>query len=68
VETHLFDFDMDSYGEEITVAYVEHIRPEMMFDSVEKLVEEIINDCKLAKSILKAEKDSGRLTELITGL
>lgn len=68
VETHLFDFDMDIYGEEITVAYVEYIRPEVMFDSVDKLVEEIKNDCNLARSILKGEKDSGRLTELITGL
>ncbi|NOY24104.1 MAG: bifunctional riboflavin kinase/FAD synthetase, partial [Acidobacteria bacterium] len=49
VETHLFDFDMDIYGEEITVAFVEFIRPEVKFDSVSKLVEEIENDCKMAK-------------------
>jgi len=68
VETHLFDFDMDIYGEEITVAYVEYIRPEVMFDSVDKLVEEIGNDCNLAKSILESERNSGRLQEMMADL
>lgn len=68
VETHLFDFDKDIYGEEITVAYVEYIRPEVMFDSVDKLVEEIRNDCNLAKNILESESNSGRLQKMMADL
>ncbi|MCK5879107.1 MAG: bifunctional riboflavin kinase/FAD synthetase [Holophagae bacterium] len=64
VETHLFDFDMDIYGEEITVAFVEFIRPEMKFDSVKKLVAEIGNDCNLAKGILNGESKSGLLKKM----
>ncbi|RLE19398.1 MAG: hypothetical protein DRJ14_00715 [Acidobacteria bacterium] len=64
VETHIFNFDMDIYGEEITVAFVEFIRPEVKFDSVEKLVDEIRNDCELAMETLDREEKSGRINEM----
>ncbi|NOZ13387.1 MAG: bifunctional riboflavin kinase/FAD synthetase [Acidobacteria bacterium] len=64
VETHLFDFDMDIYGEEIFVAFVEFIRPEMKFDSVQNLIQAIERDCMLAKEILGKERDSGSLCEM----
>ncbi len=61
VETHLFDFDMDIYGEEIVVSFIEFIRPEVKFGSVEQLVREIRRDCVHAKEILAAEEKGGRL-------
>ncbi len=64
VETHLFDFDMDIYGEEIFVAFVEFIRPEMKFDSVQNLIQAIGHDCALAREILGKERESGRFHKM----
>jgi len=52
VETHIFDFDEDIYGEQIGVEYVAFIRPEERFDRIEDLVAEIRNDCALSREIL----------------
>ena len=38
LEVHLFDFDGDLYGEELSVALVAFLRPELKFDGVEPLV------------------------------
>jgi riboflavin kinase / FMN adenylyltransferase len=51
-EVHIFDFEDDIYGETLKVEFVKYIREEVKFDSIEKLVEQIKTDCKLAKKII----------------
>ncbi|MBS06839.1 MAG: hypothetical protein CMH09_06670 [Marinovum sp.] len=36
----------------MSVAFVEYLRPELSFDSVEALVEQMDSDCENAKQIL----------------
>ena len=52
LETYIFDFSGDIYGAQISVAFVEYLRPELSFDSVEALVEQMDSDCENAKKIL----------------
>jgi riboflavin kinase/FMN adenylyltransferase len=44
VETYFFDFDGDVYGEKLTVQLLHHTRPEIRFDSVEELKEQLERD------------------------
>ena len=52
LETYIFDFSGDIYGAQISVALVEYLRPELSFDSVETLVEQMAYDCEKAKETL----------------
>lgn len=51
-EVHLFDFDDDLYGKALRVQMIEHIRPEMDFDMVDELKDQIAQDCDAARNIL----------------
>lgn len=44
VETHLFDFDEEIYGEYIVTWLLHYIRPEMKFDSLKALVDQLKQD------------------------
>ena len=52
VETHLLGQDLDLYGRELRVWFVDRIRDEMRFDGVEALVEQIGHDVETARRIL----------------
>ncbi|MEW6057207.1 MAG: bifunctional riboflavin kinase/FAD synthetase [Bdellovibrionota bacterium] len=52
VETHLFDFDQDIYGEVLEVQMVERIRDEVRFGGIDELVAQIRKDAEVAKKIL----------------
>ncbi len=52
VETHLLDFNQDIYGEEIRVHFVERIRNEKKFSSIEELKCQILKDIEKGRSIL----------------
>jgi riboflavin kinase/FMN adenylyltransferase len=54
LEAHLFDFAGDLYGREIEVEFVEKLREEERFASVEALVEQMNRDAAAARRILKA--------------
>jgi riboflavin kinase/FMN adenylyltransferase len=58
LEVFLFDFAGDLYGEMIDVAFLEWIRPERTFDSVEDLVQRMNEDAKLARAALAAAPDA----------
>ena len=52
LETYIFDFSGDIYGAQVSIALVEYLRPELSFDSVETLVEQMASDCEKAKEAL----------------
>lgn len=54
LETHLFDFDEEIYGKQMTVALVDFLRREKKFDSFEALTLQIAADAADAKQSLKA--------------
>ncbi len=56
VETHLFDFDREIYGQEIRVSFLSYLRPERRFDSVEALRAQIREDCRMAEAICGGRK------------
>jgi riboflavin kinase / FMN adenylyltransferase len=58
LEVFLFDFAGDLYGEMIDVAFLEWIRPERTFDSVENLVRRMNEDAQLARAALAAAPDA----------
>ncbi len=44
IETYIYDFDREIYGEELAVSLFEFVRPEMRFDSIEELKEQLDKD------------------------
>ena len=44
LETHLFDFDKDIYGQLLTVEFKQFIREERKFDGIDQLKEQIFKD------------------------
>ena len=58
LEVFLFDFSGELYGETIDVAFIDRIRPELKFDSVEDLVRRMDEDARLARAALTAAPDA----------
>tara|TARA_B100000676_G_C18082229_1_gene852094 strand:+ start:3323 stop:4282 length:960 start_codon:yes stop_codon:yes gene_type:complete len=54
LETNLFDFDGDLYGQRIRVELVQRLREEKKFDSFDALVEQIGRDADAARECLGA--------------
>ncbi len=54
LETHLLDFTGDLYGRHLSVALVDYLRPEMTFDGLTGLIEQMQADCRHARRILQA--------------
>lgn len=52
LETHLFDFDKEIYGQYVEVHFKKKIRDEMRFDSLNELKQQIEKDIIIAKQIL----------------
>ena len=52
VETFIFDFDRDIYGEVLHVRPVKHLRSEAKFNSLDALVAQMEQDCAQARAIL----------------
>ena len=51
VEAHLIDFEGDLYGQTLRIAFVERMRGEKRFDSVDELVEQMNRDVEEARAI-----------------
>lgn len=54
LEVHLFNFSGDLYGRRLSVGFVERLRGEQKFPSVEELVKQIQKDADRARAILFA--------------
>jgi riboflavin kinase/FMN adenylyltransferase len=54
LETFLLDFKGDLYGHHLSVALVDYLRPEMKFDGLPALLDQMAQDVDQARSILTA--------------
>lgn len=54
LETFLFDFAGDLYGHHLSIAFVDFLRPELKFDSLDALIAQMEADCTQARAILTA--------------
>jgi riboflavin kinase/FMN adenylyltransferase len=54
VEAHLLDFQQEIYGKDVQLEFVERLRDELRFNSVEKLLEQIWRDIEDTKRILQS--------------
>ena len=52
LELHLFDLDRDIYGEDVEVRFLQYLRGERKFASVEDLAAQIARDVALARASL----------------
>lgn len=52
VEVHLFNFEGDLYGDEITMIPMAYLRPEKKFPNLEELRLQIVRDVEVAKEML----------------
>jgi riboflavin kinase/FMN adenylyltransferase len=49
IETHVFDFDRDLYGMNVRLAFVQRLRDERAFESLDALKAQIEADCARAR-------------------
>lgn len=60
LETHIFDFDSDIYGQTLRVRPVRFLRPEMTFEGLFALKAQIERDCAAARACLQSEPPQDR--------
>ena len=56
VETHLFDVSQDLYGEKVRVSFLEHVRKERRFPSLDALKEQMQRDIEYGKTYFNMGK------------
>ncbi len=56
IETFLFDFNRDIYGEAASLDFIDFVRPEQKFDGIDAIIAQIQNDIETAKDILKTKE------------
>ena len=49
VETYIFDFDGNVYGDVLEVELIHYVRPELKFDTIDELVSQMQEDIRFAK-------------------
>ncbi|MGB0453852.1 MAG: bifunctional riboflavin kinase/FAD synthetase [Bacteriovoracaceae bacterium] len=55
IETHVFDFNRDIYGEDFRIHFLSKIRDEVKFSSVNDLISQIDKDAQVAKEFFKQQ-------------
>lgn len=55
IEVNIFDFDQDIYGETITLYFKQYIRPQVKFENMEVMREQMLLDKAKAHKILRTE-------------
>jgi riboflavin kinase/FMN adenylyltransferase len=53
VETHVFDFDRDLYGQTVRIGFVQRMREERAFESIDALRAQIDADCGAARVLFE---------------
>ncbi len=58
LEVYIFGLSKDIYGEHIEIEFIERLRDEIKFDSVESLIERIKKDIEEAEMLLKTQTNN----------
>lgn len=56
LETFIFDFNREIYGQRVEVQLIAYQRPELKFPSLDAMIEQMHKDAELAKEILAARR------------
>lgn len=56
IEVHIFDFDADIYHHPLRLTFVQHIRPERKFDSLDSLAAQLHRDATEARALLSLSR------------
>lgn len=59
VEAYLLDFSGDLYDQQLTLAFLQRIRPEQLFPSIESLQSQLIRDIETAARVLASTPEGG---------
>ncbi len=54
IETNIFDFDTDIYGEKLEIEFIRKLRDERKFPTVNDLIDQIRSDVETSRQVLKA--------------
>jgi len=65
LETFVFDFDQDLYGEVCSVSFVAHLRDEEKFDGLEPLIRQMRRDSEEARAALSGVRPLGPLDRML---
>ncbi len=57
IEVNIFDFQSDIYGDQITIGFIEYIRDNTRFDSMEELSAQLVVDKKTSTLILNKKEN-----------
>ena len=57
LEAHLFHFDSNIYGQQMTVSFISRLRSETKFDSREALMSQLESDLRQAEAALNKESE-----------
>jgi riboflavin kinase/FMN adenylyltransferase len=55
VEAHILDFTQDLYGHELELSFVRRLRPELDFENVQALIEQLHKDVAQTRRVLQEE-------------
>ncbi len=66
LETYLFDFNDDLYGESCTVSFLQFLRGQKKFDGLEPLIAQMQRDEEAAREILTTVQPLSQLDRLLT--
>jgi riboflavin kinase/FMN adenylyltransferase len=61
VEAHILDWDGDIYDRVIGIEFVDRVREEREFDTLESLIMEMKHDCDQVRTLLAAAEEPGEL-------
>lgn len=65
LETFVFDFSGDLYGETCTVSFFEHLRDELKFDGLDALVVQMKRDEEEARALLSGVRPLGSIDRML---
>ncbi|WP_210279722.1 bifunctional riboflavin kinase/FAD synthetase [Rhizobium metallidurans] len=68
LETYVFDFSGDLYGQICSVSFFSYLRPELKFDGLEPLVEQMNRDKDEARAVLSGLQPISALDRKLCGL
>jgi riboflavin kinase/FMN adenylyltransferase len=55
IEAYILDYDQDLYGHQIELSFVRYLRPEMRFESVQGLIDQMRQDVVQTRRVLEEE-------------